>query len=152
MKNGTYSFNYRTYGYRKGEDGEPEIVPEEAEIVKRIFNLYLDGYSVDKIASYLNENGVKSKTGTEWKKATVQGILINEKYVGDLLIQKTFSTDCISKKTKKNNGELPKYLISNNHKPIIDRETFKMAQVEKAKRGAKRKIRYSNNRERQIQF
>lgn len=101
MKNGTYSFNYRTYGYRKGEDGEPEIVPEEAEIVKRIFNLYLDGYSVDKIASYLNENGVKSKTGTEWKKATVQGILINEKYVGDLLMQKTFSTDCISKKTKK---------------------------------------------------
>ncbi len=139
MKNGTYSFNYRTYGYRKGEDGEPEIVPEEAEIVKRIFNLYLDGYSVDKIASYLNENEVKSKTGTEWKKATVQGILTNEKYVGDLLMQKTFSTDCINKKTKKNNGELPKYLISNNHKPIIDRETFKMAQVEKAKRGAKRK-------------
>ena len=112
LKNGTYSFNYRTYGYRKGEDGEPEIVPEEAEVVKRIFNLYLDGYSVDKIASYLNENGVKSKTGTEWKKATVQGILVNEKYVGDLLMQKTFSTDCISKKTKKNNGELPKYLIT----------------------------------------
>ena len=139
MKNGTYSFNYRTYGYRKGEDGEPEIVPEEAEIVKRIFSLYLDGYSVDKIATYLNENGVRSKTGTEWKKGTVQGILINEKYVGDLLMQKTFSTDCISKKTKKNNGELPMYLISNNHKPIIDRETFKMAQAEKAKRGAKRK-------------
>lgn len=139
MSDGTYAFNFKTYGYRKGVDGEPEIIPEEAEVVKKIYSLYLDGYSVEKIARHLNGIGVPSRTGTEWKKATVQGILVNEKYVGDLLLQKTFCVDCISKKTKKNNGELPKYLVSNNHTPIIDRTTFKMVQAEKARRGAKQK-------------
>ena len=139
MSDGTFAFNFKTYGYRKGTDGEPEIVPEEAEIVKKIYSLYLDGYSVEKIAKYLNEKGMPTRTGAEWKKGTVQGILINEKYVGDFLMQKTYCSDCISKKTRKNNGELPKYLVSNNHTPIIDRNTFKMAQAEKARRGSKQK-------------
>ncbi|MCM1508744.1 MAG: recombinase family protein [Ruminococcus flavefaciens] len=140
MKTGTYAFRYNIYGYRKGEDGEPEIVPEEAEVVKMIFNKYLDGSSVNQIAAYLNENGVKSKTGKDgWKKGTIQGILVNEKYVGDLLMQKTYSVDCISKKTKKNNGEMPKYLISNNHPAIVERDIFNLVQQEKARRGAKRK-------------
>lgn len=139
MSDGTFAFSFKTYGYRKGANGEPEIIPEEAEIVKKIFSLYLDGYSVEKIAKHLNETGIPSRTGAEWKKGTVQGILINEKYVGDMLMQKTFCVDCINKKTKKNNGELPKYLISNNHPAIIDRHTFKMAQAEKARRGSKQR-------------
>lgn len=139
MSDGTYAFNYRTYGYRKGADGEPEVIPEEAEVIKKIYNLYLDGYSVNKIALHLNENGTKSRSGGEWKKSTVQGVLTNEKYVGDFLMQKSYSVDCISKKKKRNNGELPKYLVSNNHTPIIDRTTFKMAQAEKARRASKQK-------------
>ncbi|MGN0463838.1 MAG: recombinase family protein [Acutalibacteraceae bacterium] len=139
MKNGTFSFNYNTYGYRKGDNGEPEIVPEEAYFIKKIFELYLDGYSTRDIANYINSQGARTRRGNEWRPTNVQDALSNEKYVGDMLMQKTFSYDCIAKKKKKNNGELPKYLISNNHKPIIDRETFKMAQSEKAKRNSKRK-------------
>ena len=140
MKNGTYAFRYNLLGYKKGEDGTPEIIPEEAEIVKKIFSLYLDGFSILQIVQYLSENGIKNRGGTvQWSKTTVQNMLSNEKYIGDLLMQKTFRSDCISKKTKKNNGELPKYLVSNNHPAIIDRDTFKLVQLEKARRGAKSK-------------
>jgi len=140
MKNGTYAFNYKTYGYRKGEGGEPEIVPEEAEVVRKIFRMYLDGATVDTIAKYIKENGIENRNGqTSWKRETIRLMLSNEKYVGDLLMQKTFRTDCISKKTKKNNGELPKYLVSNNHPAIIDRDVFKLVQQERARRAGKRK-------------
>ncbi len=140
MKNGSYAFNYKTYGYRKGEGGEPEIVPEEAEVVRKIFRMYLDGATVDTIAQYIKENGIANRKGqTDWGRETIRLMLSNEKYVGDLLMQKTFRTDCISKKTKKNNGELPKYLVSNNHPPIIDRDVFKMVQQERARRAGKRK-------------
>lgn len=139
MKNGTFAFNFNTYGYKKGADGEPEVVPEEAEYIKKIFDLYLDGYSTKKIAEYLNEHGAITRRGNEWNDRGVQRALSNEKYIGDMLMQKTYSVDCISKKTKKNNGELPKYLISNNHTPIISREIFKLAQAETAKRNSKRK-------------
>lgn len=141
MSDGTYAFNFKTYGYRKGKNGEPEIVSEEAEVVRKIFNLYLDGYTVDSIVLYIKDNGIKNRNGKiDWNRATVRGMLSNEKYVGDFLMQKTFCVDCISKKTKKNNGELPKYLVSNNHPAIIDREIFKMVQVERARRAGKRKI------------
>ena len=138
-KNGTFGFNFNTYGYRKGENGEPEVVPEEAEYVKKMFDLYLDGYSTRKIADYLNAQGAITRRGNEWNERGVQRALSNEKYIGDMLMQKTYSVDCISKKTKKNNGELPKYLISNNHTPIVSREVFKLVQAETAKRNSKRK-------------
>lgn len=139
MKNGTFSFHFNTYGYRKGENGEPEVVPEEAEYIRKMFDLYLDGYSTRNIAIHINEIGGRTRKGKEWEWRSVQDILSNEKYVGDMLMQKTYSTDCISKKRKKNNGELPKYLISNNHTPIVSRETFKLVQTEKARRNSKRK-------------
>lgn len=140
MKNGTYSSNFNIYGYRKGEDGEPEIVPEEAEVVKTIFNRYLDGDSITQILQYISENKIPNRTGkTEWSKSAVQNMLSNEKYVGDVLMQKTYRSDCITKKVKKNNGELAKYLISNNHPAIIERDIFNLAQQEKARRGAKSK-------------
>lgn len=139
MKNGTFGFHFNTYGYRKGEDGEPEVVPEEAEFVKNIFELYLDGYTQRNIAKYLNEHGAKTRRGNLWNDRGVQAVLTNEKYIGDMLMQKTYSVDCISKKTKKNNGELPMYLISNNHTPIISRDTFKLVQAELARRNSKRR-------------
>ena len=143
MKNGTYAFKFNTYGYKQGPNGEPEIVPEEAEFIKRIFYLYLDGYSTSNIAKDINQKGARTRKGNLWNDKRVQNVLSNEKYVGDLLYQKTYSLDCIGKKRKKNNGELPKYLISNNHTPIVSREIFKLAQAERAKRNAKRKKTYS---------
>ena len=140
MKNGTYAFRYNLLGYRKGDDGQPEIIPDEAEVIRKIFNMYLDGNSTNQIKEYLESNRILTKTGkSEWDKKIIRDILQNEKYAGDLLMQKTYRTDCISKKTKKNNGELPKYLVSNNHPAIIDRDTFKLVQLERSRRSSKRK-------------
>lgn len=140
MKNGTYAFRYNLLGYRKGDDGQPEIIPDEAEVIRKIFNMYLDGNSTNQIKEYLESNRILTKTGkSEWDKKIIRDILQNEKYAGDLLMQKTYRTDCISKKTKKNNGELPKYLVSNNHPAIIDRNTFKLVQLERSRRSSKRK-------------
>ena len=140
MKDGTYSVRFNLLGYRKTEDGEIVIVPEEAEIVRKLFSMYLDGKSLDQLKSYLESNGIKTFTGkSEWAKNGIKLMLQNEKYVGDLLYQKTFRTDCISKKTIVNNGERTRYLVSNNHPAIIDRETFKLVQLEFASRSSKRK-------------
>ena len=140
MKDGTYSVRFNLLGYRKTEDGEIVIVPEEAEIVRKLFSMYLDGKSLDQLKSYLESNGIKTYTGKSvWSKNGIKQMLQNEKYVGDLLYQKTFRTDCISKKTIVNNGERTRYLVSNNHPAIIDRETFKLVQLELASRISKRK-------------
>lgn len=141
MKNGTFAFRYNILGYRKGENGEPEIVPEEAEVIRKIYRMYLDGNSTNQIKEYLEANHITTKKGKSvWDKQIIRNILDNEKYAGDMLMQKTFRVDCISKKTKKNNGERTKYLISNNHPAIIDRDTFKMVQAERARRIGKRKV------------
>ena len=140
MQSGTFKFRYNLLGYRKGDDGNPEIVEEEAQYVRAIFNMYLDGKSLDQIKSYLEGEGVLTKTGKNvWNKCIIQAILTNERYCGDLLMQKTFTENCITKKVKKNRGEMPKYLIRDNHPAIITHETFKMAQMEMARRGSVRK-------------
>lgn len=140
MQSGTFKFRYNLLGYRKGEDGEPEIVEEEAKYIRAIFNMYLDGKSLDQIKSYLEGEGVLTKTGKNvWNKCIIQAILTNERYCGDLLMQKTFTENCITKKVKKNRGEMPKYLIRDNHPAIITHATFKMAQMEMARRGSVRK-------------
>ena len=140
MQSGTFKFRYNLLGYRKGEDGEPEIVEEEAKYIRAIFNMYLDGKSLDQIKSYLEGEGVLTKTGKAiWNKCIIQAILTNERYCGDLLMQKTFTENCLTKKVKKNRGELPKYLIRDNHPAIVTHATFKMAQMEMARRGSVRK-------------
>ena len=140
MQSGTFKFRYNLLGYRKGENGEPEIVEEEAKYIRAIFNMYLDGKSLDQIKSYLEGEGVLTKTGKNvWNKCIIQAILTNERYCGDLLMQKTFTENCITKKVKKNRGEMPKYLIRDNHPAIITHATFKMAQMEMARRGSVRK-------------
>lgn len=142
FKNGNVPMQYaRLLGYRKGDDDKPEIVPEEAEIVKEIYRCYLDGMSMNLIADRLNAKGLTTKgSGSPYRKAVVQRILTNEKYTGDALLQKTYVTDCITKKTRKNNGELPMYLVKNHHEPIISRDDFNRVQEEMARRAAKRAI------------
>lgn len=142
FKNGNVPMQYaRFLGYRKGADGQPEIVPEEAEVVREIYRLYLDGMSLSMIAGSLNAKGLTTKgKGSPYRKEVVQRILTNEKYTGDALLQKTYVTDCITKKTRKNNGELPMYLVKNHHEPIISQADFRRVQEEMARRSAKRVI------------
>lgn len=105
-------------------DGKFVLIPEQAEIVKKIFNLYEDGYGDMKIARLLNNEGIKAYEGGLWSKSSVRCILSNYNYTGDLILQKTYSEDHISKKRKTNNGNKDKYLVSNNHEPIITKEQF----------------------------
>ena len=142
FKNGNVPMQYaRLLGYRKGHDGNAEIIPEEAEVVKEIYRCYLDGMSMNLIADRLNEKGLTTKGGSSpYRKMVVQRILTNEKYTGDALLQKTYVTDCITKKMRKNNGELPMYLVKNHHEPIISRSDFNRVQEEMARRSAKRAI------------
>lgn len=142
FKNGNVPFRYnQMLGYEKGDDGKPKIVPEEAEVVKKIFKLYLDGSSLVQIKQMLESEHIKTASGKiEWTQGGLKYILQNEKYVGDALLQKSYITDFISKKAKKNNGELPKYLVSNHHESIIDRDTSNRVQEEMARRTSKRKV------------
>ena len=140
MRSGTFAFRYNILGYRKGADGQPEIVPEEAEIIQTIYRMYLDGNSLDQIKKYLESNKILTAQGKQdWSLQIIHNILSNERYCGDMLLQKTFTENPISKKVKKNRGEMAKYLITNNHPAIVDKDTFKLVQMEIARRGSKRK-------------
>ncbi|WP_341465307.1 recombinase family protein [Hathewaya proteolytica] len=113
------------------------MVPEEAELVRRIFRLYLDGNSSIKIAKILKAEGIKTVTGMDtWQPSVLDQMLRNEKYMGDALLQKTYTVDFLSKKRVKNQGIVPQYYIEDNHEAIIPRELFYRAQEEKARRAA----------------
>lgn len=139
---GNVYFQYkRMLGYRKGTDGQPEIVPEEAKIIRRIYRRYLAGCSLGQIKQELEQDNIPTAQKVErWSSAVIHNILTNEKYMGDALLQKTYITDCISKKVKKNMGERPMYYVENNHPAIIPRETFDQAQKEMTRRSSKRKV------------
>ena len=139
---GKVPFQYKKMlGYRKGADGEPEIVPEEADIVRRIYRRYLRGCTLGQIKKELEQEDIPAaqKVG-QWSHAVIRNILTNEKYIGDALLQKTYITDCITKKVKKNQGERPMYYVENNHPAIIPRETFDRVQTEMTRRSSKRKV------------
>ena len=138
MKEGKAAIQYKyLYGYRKGDDGKPEIIPEQAEVVRKIYDLFLSGTPVRGIQEYLNANSVPNINGEpKWARSAIDSILTNEKYCGDVLLQKTYIDDCINKKVKKNTGQLPMYLVQNHHEGIISRETFDTAQAELARRSA----------------
>ena len=128
------------FGYEKDENGDPRIVPEQAETVKLIFSMFLDGASYRNIADRLIEQNIPNARGAvKWSISTISSILQNEKYAGDALLQKTYTVDCISKKTKKNTGELPMYYVSDHHEAIIDRDTFNKAQIEITRRNSLKK-------------
>ena len=142
MKDGIVHFQYKKLlGYRRGENGQPEIVPEEAETVRRIYRRYLEGASEGEIKKELEADNVPTAAGLAgWSHRVVHSILTNEKYIGDALLQKTYVTDCISKKVVKNQGELPMYYIENHHPGIIPKELFQRVQEEMARRTSKRKV------------
>jgi len=130
MRSGRTILNHRQFlGYTKGPDGVLQIVPEEAEIVRKIFELYIQGNGVRKIKKYLESHGIKTVTGkTEWSTSTIDRMLSNEKYVGQVLMQKTYTPDFLTGKQVKNTGQKEMYLVENAHEPIIDQETFDKVQ------------------------
>lgn len=120
-------------GY-KLEKGRFTVVPEEAEIVRKIFDLYLAGNGFCKIARILTNEGIKSYTGKAWNKSTLGEIISNVTYTGNLHLQKTYRENHMTKKTIKNKGEKPLYIVEGNHEPIISQEIFDKAQeIRKAK-------------------
>jgi site-specific DNA recombinase len=146
MVDGKISLPYKHFlGYKKGKDNCPEIVEEEAEIVRRIYSLYLEGKTIRNITQYLTEQGIPTPGGKkQWSVSTVTSILSNEKYKGDARLQKTYTVDFLSKKKRKNTGELNQYYIEDSHPAIIDSETFDLVQNEMKKRRPNRR-QFSNN-------
>ena len=135
-QNGQVQVNHNHFlGYTKDENGNLIIDPDQAEVVKRIYREYLEGYSMDKIAKGLEADEILTGAGkTRWWSSTINKILRNEKYIGDALLQKTYTTDFLSKTRVKNNGIVPQYYIEGDHEPIIPKELFLMVQEEIARR------------------
>lgn len=118
-------------GYDRGEDGNLVVNKEQIKIVRRIYGLFLQGYSTYGIAKLLSNEGIKSPGGADrWNSGNVKSILTNEKYKGDALLQKSFTVDFLTKKKKTNEGEIPQYYVHNNHEGIISKETFDRVQRE----------------------
>lgn len=138
MADGKAIIQYKKlYAYEKGEDGSPKIIPEQAEVVVEIYKRFLAGSSLRIIQEWLEQERIPNVAGEQgWTIRAVRNILTNEKYCGDVLLQKTFIQDCISKKVIKNTGQLPQYLVQNHHVGIVNCETFDAAQAEFARRTA----------------
>ena len=125
----------RFLGYTKDENKHLVIVPEEAEVVRRIFLEYLEGSSLVEIARRLEADGILKAAGkTKWRPETLRNILRNEKYMGDALLQKTYTVDFLIKRRIKNNGIVPQYYVENSHEAIIPREIFMQVQQEMIRR------------------
>ena len=125
--------NLRIYGYRM-KKGMLVVEAKEAEIVRMIFHDFLDGMGRNLIMKKLREMGAKTLQGSDFRETQIHAMLRNEKYAGDLLLQKTFVATHPEKQYKKNNGELPMYLVRDAHEAIIDRETFTRVQEELKRR------------------
>lgn len=126
----------RFLGYDRGEDGNLVVNEEQAKIVRRIYGLFLQGRSPYQIAKLLTEEGIPTPGGKKvWGRSVVQSILTNEKYKGDALLQKVYTTDFLSKKKKKNEGEVPQYYVQGNHEAIIDPAIFDNVQILMQARG-----------------
>ncbi|HZK71294.1 MAG TPA: recombinase family protein [Clostridia bacterium] len=135
----------RFLGYDKNEDGELIINEDEAKIVRRVFREYLEGKSYNAIGKGLAKDGIRTVTGNEkWWDSTISGILSNEKYYGNALLQKTITKNYLKHIRANNKGEAEQYMIEENHSPIISKETFDAVKAEKAKRA----IKFSNYKRR----
>ena len=130
---------YRLYGYEKDADGKFRVIPEQAEIVRELYKRYESGASLRNLKDWLEENQIKTVLGTDdWSISVIKGILTNEKYCGDVLLQKTFCTDVISKKIVKNVGQMAQYYMPDHHEAIVSREQYNAVKTEMARRGALR--------------
>lgn len=136
MKEGRVHIQFdKLYGYGYGKNGEPIIIVPKAEVVRRINKEFLAGYSIRMIKAGLEADSIPAPNGgKEWSTTAIRNILKNEKYCGDVLMQKTFVTNPISGKTMKNTGQLPMYLKKDNHPAIIEREMHDAVQAEFARR------------------
>lgn len=133
---GEVQVNHKRFlGYTKDENKQLVIDPEGAKVVKRIYREYLEGASLLQIARGLEADGILTAAGkAKWRPETLKKILQNEKYIGDALLQKTYTVDFLSKKRVKNNGIVPQYYVENSHEPIIPRELFMQVQEEMVRR------------------
>lgn len=131
-----YSTYIDMYGYCF-EENTLKIVPEEARVVQQVFDDYLSGMGKTAIAKKLNRQKIPTKSGSLWRGTTVHDMLINEKYKGDLILQKFYRTDHITKKNVRNHGERPMYYVEGCHEAIIDRAIFSKVQEEMKRRREK---------------
>lgn len=128
-------YSRRCYGYYYNSEGSIAIDEQEAEIVKKIFNLYMNGYSILAIVSELKKQGIKSPTGKEnWPKRTIETILSNEKYIGNVVVGKTYTTDFPDAKRRINRDIGKQYQAAGIHPPIISKKQFEQVQEEKIRR------------------
>lgn len=125
--------SFDMYGY-KIRGGVYEIVPEEADIVRQIYEWYLGGMGTGRIAIELNLNQIPPCRGTAWNRTAIMSVLRNEKYTGNILLQKTFISDHLTKAKRRNQGELPQYYVEGSHEAIIDKATFDRVQEELKRR------------------
>lgn len=122
-------------GYTKDDDGHLIIDPEQAEVVKRIYREYLSGMSFLKIKRSLEANGILNGAGrAKWNESNIKQIFTNEKYIGDALLQKTYTVDILEKKREANKGQVPKYYVEDSHEGIIPKDIFLKVQEEIARR------------------
>lgn len=127
------------YAFEKGEDGKTKIIPEQAAIVRELYDRFLAGASYRMLQRWLAENHIPTVKGAStWSCTSIKGILTNEKYYGDVLMQKTFRQDVISKKIVKNTGQRTQYLIQGHHEGIVTKEKFDAVQAEIARRNARK--------------
>ena len=136
FSDGKVNLPYKQFlGYRKGPDGFPEVVEDEAKIVRRIYALFMEGKTSYAIAKALTADGVPTPSGKKkWGASVVESILTNEKYKGAALLQKCYTIDFLSKKRKVNEGEVQQYWIERSHQPIIQPHEFDVVQAEFARR------------------
>ena len=138
----------RFLGYTKDEKGQLIIEVDEAEVVKRIFREYLEGASLQQIGRGLEADGILTGAGKKkWRAETLQKILKNEKYIGDALLQKTYTVDFLEKKHVPNNGLVPQYYVENSHEAIIPRDLYMQVQEEMVRRA---NLRSGQNRKKRV--
>lgn len=138
-------------GYTKERGGDLEIVPEEADAVRKVFRYFLEGMTIGDIGKKMEAQGIKTGAGKDtWYFSTIESMLRNEKYMGDLVLQKGYTVDFLSKKKVKNNGYFPKYYVENAQEPIVPREVFMQVQSEFLRREGikettgKREVHFGN--------
>lgn len=118
----------RLYGYRKSANGELIINETEANVVRLVYSLFIEGYTINDIVKILNDRNIRSMTGKKWPYSSVRSMLQNEKYIGDAILQKTCTPDYLTHKSVKNDNIEPKYYVSNHHEGIIKKEDFETVQ------------------------
>ncbi len=127
------------YGYQQDENKNVTIKIQEAEVVREIYHKYLIGYSIRRIIRELKENEIKSPLGSsKWSSSTIKGILENEKYIGDVILQKTYKRDFLTQRRVRNTGQAPQKYVENNHPAIVDKLTWNAVQAEIERRNSLR--------------